>query len=75
MMYPWMQLEDQTEIVHSDLRDDGSVKVYIEKPIEGGFKFATCLLPGYEWIEIDGFSAVEIQRYEKILKTLKFQYK
>lgn len=34
MMYPFMTLEDETEIVHSDMQDDGRVKVYIEKPDE-----------------------------------------
>ena len=33
MMYPFLQLDDQTEIVHSDMRADGKVKVYIEKPV------------------------------------------
>ena len=32
MMYPFLTLDDQTEIVHSQLLDDGSVKVYVEKP-------------------------------------------
>lgn len=30
MMYPLMTLNDETEIVHSDMLDDGEVKVYIE---------------------------------------------
>lgn len=41
MMYPFLQLDDQTEIVHSDIRTDGRVKVYIEKPVEGGFHYST----------------------------------
>ena len=46
MMYPFMTLEDNTEIVHSELLQDGkSVKVYIEKPIDGGFCSAECYLP------------------------------
>jgi hypothetical protein len=36
-MYPFMQLEDNTEIVHSEILDDENVKVYIEEPIYGGF--------------------------------------
>lgn len=48
MMYPFMTLNDETEIVHSDMLDDGEVKVYIEKPDERyGFRPATCRLPGY----------------------------
>lgn len=52
MMYPLMTLNDETEIVHSDMLDDGEVKVYIEKPDEKyGFRHATCWLPGYRWEE------------------------
>lgn len=31
MMYPFMTLEDETEIVHSEMQKDGLVKVYIER--------------------------------------------
>ena len=31
-MYPFLTLDDNTEIVHSEMRSDGTVKVYIEKP-------------------------------------------
>ena len=34
MMCPFMTMNDETEIVHSDMQDDGRVKVYIEKPDE-----------------------------------------
>ena len=48
MMYPFMTLNDETEIVHSDMQNDGRVKVYIERPDEKyGFKHATCWLPDY----------------------------
>ena len=41
MMYPFMTLNDETEIVHSDMQNDGRVKVYIERPDEKyGFKHA-----------------------------------
>ena len=46
MMYPFMTLNDETEIVHSDMQNDGRVKVYIERPDEKyGFKHAACWLP------------------------------
>ena len=32
MMYPFMTLEDNTEIVHSERLENGEVKVYIETP-------------------------------------------
>ncbi len=44
MMYPFMTLSDETEIVHSDMQNDGRVKVYIERPDEKyGFKHAACM--------------------------------
>ena len=32
MMYPFLQIDGDTEIVHSDTLPNGEVKVYIEKP-------------------------------------------
>ena len=46
MMYPFMTLNDDTEITHSEMNPDGKVKVYIETPDEKYcFKHATCWLP------------------------------
>lgn len=70
MMYPFMTLDDQTEIVHSEMYDDGTVKVYMEKPDENdGFHSAYCSLPGYQWTDIMGFSEDEIARYWEILES------
>lgn len=60
MMYPFITLNDDTEITHSEMKVDGSVKVYIETPKdEGGFKNATCWLPMYRW-ENNGYSYLEM---------------
>lgn len=70
MMYPYMTLSDQTEIVHSDILIIDSkeqVKVYMEKPIYCGFKTATCYLPDYRWENIDGFSDEEIANLNDII--------
>ena len=69
MMYPFMQLEDNTEIVHSELLENERVKVYIEKPVDGGFHSAVCFLPEYEWSEVSGFSKNEIIRYQEIIES------
>ena len=43
MMYPFMTLNDDTKITHSEMKPDGRVKVYIETPDDfGGFHNATC---------------------------------
>lgn len=70
MMYPFLTLTDATEIVHSEMRPDGTVKVYIEKPDEKDcFHHAACILPGYQWQDIFGFDSSEISRYEGIIRS------
>ena len=70
MMYPFLTLDDQTEIVHSQLLDDGSVKVYVEKPdAKDCFHYATCFLPEYRWEDVSGFSEAEIRKYQEIISS------
>lgn len=71
MMYPFLELDDKTEIVHSEVLADGRVKVYLEKPaINDGFHHATCYLPGTEWTEVVGFSTAEMTRYRDIIERM-----
>jgi len=60
MVYPYATLSDTTEVVHSELGQDGRVNVYIEKAVYDGFHSATCYLPDYTWENIDGFSDDEM---------------
>jgi len=70
MMYPFLTLDDQAEIVHSEMLDDGRVKVYIEKPdAEDCFHHATCYLPDYQWTEVFGFSEEEMRRYQDVVES------
>ena len=69
MMYPFLTLNDDTEIVHSELKGDGSVKVYIETPDEmAGFLSAECWLPAYKWENVSGYSKEQMEYFEKLLK-------
>ena len=69
-MYPFLKLDDDTEIVHSELKPDGQVKVYMEQPNEeDGFHYATCWLPSYTWQDIYGFSEKEIDRYQEVIQS------
>lgn len=61
MIYPFIQLADKTEIVHSEMKDDGRVMVCIEKPIFEGFKSATCWLPDYTWEDINGYTPEDVE--------------
>lgn len=70
MMYPFMTLDDGTEIVHSDYLLDGRVKVYIEKPdAKDCFHRLTCYLPLYELDDVYGFNEEEVKRYLEIIKS------
>lgn len=69
MMYPYMTLNDDTEITHSEMTEDGSVKVYIETPDENdGFHNATCWLPEYRWENIFGYSEEELEYFKKLVR-------
>lgn len=70
MMYPFLTLNDGTEIVHSEILLDNTVKVYVEKPdIKDCFHNAVCILPKYEWKNINGFSKEEINKYQEIIES------
>ena len=70
MMYPFLTLDDGTEIVHSEMRSDNTVKVYVEKPDEKDcFHHAACILPGYTWQDVAGFDSAAIARYEEIIRS------
>ena len=70
MMYPFLQIDGDTEIVHSDTLPNGEVKVYIEKPdAKDGFHHASCFLPAYRWEDICGFTPEEIARYQEVIES------
>ena len=70
MMYPFMSLNDDTEITHSEMLPDGTVKVYIETPDEkDGFHHATCFLPNYKWENIYGYTNEEIEKFKEIIES------
>lgn len=73
MMYKFMTLNDTTEIVHSDAymeNNTETVKVYFEKPVYGGFHSAECYLPSYEWKNIHGFTAEEVEFFHEFLRSV-----
>ena len=80
MMYPYITLNDETLITHSQMLDNGGVKsveVHFERPVEYGFDSARCVLPSYEWILIEGYSDEEIKTFELFLRSnahLLFRY-
>ena len=45
MMYPYMTLNDNTETTHSEMKEEGNVKVYIETPDKSGGFHSAVLAP------------------------------
>ena len=69
MMYPFMTLNDDTEITHSEMKPDGRVKVYIETPdVQDGFHNAVCYLPDYTWQDINGYSETEMAYFKQLIR-------
>ena len=80
MMYPYMILSDETEILHSQILEENGeryIEVHFERATEDGFDIARCSLPSYKWIKREGFSDEEITLFEKLLQNnahLLFKY-
>ncbi len=71
MMYPYMTLFDETEIVHSHLIEDNGVQkvvVNFERATENGFDSARCELPEYKWLSVEGYAEEEIKDFENLLE-------
>lgn len=70
MAYPFMTLNDGTEITQSELRPDGTVAVYVEKPdARDCFHSGICTLPGYRRNDVQGFTVQELGRYEEVIRS------
>lgn len=70
MMYPFLTLDDEAEITHSEMLPDHRVKVYVEKPDEtDGFHHMVCYLPSYDVADVAGFTKDEVHHYLDIIRS------
>ena len=72
MRYPFMTLNDDTEITYSSPIQNGDsiqVRVDMETPTENGFKSASCVLPGYQWTN-NGYSELELANMKSLIKSV-----
>jgi hypothetical protein len=80
MMYPYMILNDDIEVVHSQIIEksgEKEIEVHFERPTDEGFDTARCSLPSYNWIIKEGFSDSDIDFFERFLHSnahLLFKY-
>ena len=72
MMYPYITLADETEIVHSQIIEENGiekVEVHFERPTENGFDCIRFELPTYKILFKDGnYTEKEIKMFEEFLQ-------
>ena len=72
MLYPFMTLNDNTEIVHSEILEN-SGKEEVEVRIENQFRAAFIPPPAiseYRWENIQGFSQEDIHYFQELLESV-----
>lgn len=67
MMREYVRFDDDTQVSYSDVREDNTVLVVIERPRDWGFDTAKCLLPAYLWTENDGFSKDDLEQLDEFV--------
>ncbi|MDN0063030.1 hypothetical protein [Collinsella ihumii] len=68
LVRPYAEFPDETVIAYSDIRDDCTVEILIERPRNWGFDSARCLMPAYRWLDVDGFSESDLDDLESFLR-------
>lgn len=65
MLYPYIELPDETIITHSEIKEDNTVLINFEQPVENGFREARIELPSYKLLYNQGFSDEQISFFEE----------
>lgn len=60
MFWSYVQLDDGTQFAYSEKREDGTVRVAVERPVDFGFDHAECFLPAVKWFNVEGFTADDL---------------
>jgi hypothetical protein len=60
MFYDYAELTDGAQVAYSDVLEDGTVEVSVERPVELGFDSAPCSVPSFEGVRAEGLSAEEM---------------
>lgn len=68
MYWGYMTFNDDTEVTYSETKDDGTVGVWVETPVEDGFKSAHCTIPTFAWDSVDGFAPEEMDKLDAYVR-------
>ena len=50
MLWSYVQLDDGTQFAYSETREDGTVRIAVERPVDFGFDHAECFLPAVKFL-------------------------
>ena len=71
-MYPLSILEDNTQIMYSNLQEEDGIKIvniHFERPTKDGFDSVRCKLPTYDWTVWEGnYTDEEMKIFEHMVK-------
>lgn len=78
-MWEYVRLEDDTQVSYSEVREDNTVKVVVERPRDWGFDTAECILPAFNWVSHEGFSEANLKELDDFVRNnapliLRFAY-
>ncbi len=65
MLYPYIELPDETIITHSEIKKDNTVLINFEQPVENGFHEARIELPSYKLLYNRGFNDKQVSFFEE----------
>ena len=68
MFWDYIQLPDETQVAYSDVREDGTLEVRVERPSDMGFDSARCMLPSFTWSDVQGFSDEEMGNLDHLVR-------
>lgn len=60
MYWSYVQLDDGTQFAYSETREDGTVRIAVERPVDFGFDHAECYLPAVKWFNVEGFTSDDL---------------
>ena len=68
MMYSHLKLPDDTRITYSNVLEDNTILVGVERRVDGGFDSGYCRLPAYTWTDVEGFSHKELTELTELIE-------
>lgn len=68
MLWSYVQL-DGTQFAYSETREDGTVRVAVERPVDFGFDHAEYYLPTVKWFSVEGFTVDDLNFLTEIVRS------